>query len=282
MLRPAGRAFCAAALLLMLAGCTSQQPGPGSVPSSTASSGAAGGATPASTAPTSLAPSASAGSATSLQAATTPAKPASTPKPSGFDFSARSLDDPTSLWVVVDKRRPLRPRTYVPPDLVTPQVPHTNVPQLRKVAATALVTMFAAAKRDGVTLYSLSAYRSYATQKSIFDRNLASLGRATTLNLTAKPGYSEHQTGLADDLGDGSSCDLQVCFESHRAAKWLAANSWRYGWVLRYPLGYTRITGIQTEPWHFRYIGTPAATEMHRTGVKTLEQFFGLPASPDY
>lgn len=212
----------------------------------------------------------------------TPSTPApSTPAPT-FDRSAHSLDDPTSIWVVVDKQRPLSPKTYVPADLVTPAVPHTNVPQLRQVASSALITMFAAAKRDGIPLYSLSAYRSFATQRSIFDRNLQQLGRATTLGLTAKPGYSEHQTGLADDLGDGTSCDLAVCFESHPAAKWLAKHSWKYGWILRYPLGSTKVTGIQTEPWHFRYIGKAAAKQMHTTGVKTLEQFFGLPNSPDY
>lgn len=229
------------------------------------------------TAPT----SGSASAAQAVRTAAPTASPSPTPTPA-FDRSAHSLDDPTSIWVVVDKKRPLHPKTSVPADLVTPAVPHTNVPQLRKVAASALVTMFAAAKRDGITLYSLSAYRSFSTQKSIFDRNLLQLGRTTTLGLTAKPGYSEHQTGLADDLGDGTSCDLAVCFESHPAAKWLAANSWRYGWILRYPLGYTKVTGIQTEPWHFRYVGTPLATRMHTTGVKTLEQFFGLPNSPDY
>lgn len=220
--------------------------------------------------------------ATPTATATVRPAPAPSTRTPTFDRSAHSLDDPTSIWVVVDKQRPLSPKTYVPADLVTPVVPHTNVPQLRRVASSALITMFAAAKRDGITLYSLSAYRSYATQTSIFDRNLQQLGRATTLGLTAKPGYSEHQTGLADDLGDGTSCDLAVCFESHPAAKWLATNSWKYGWILRYPLGYTRITGIQTEPWHFRYVGKAAAKQMHITGVKTLEQFFGLPASPDY
>ena len=247
-----------ASVLLALAGCTSAAPAPSGVASTTTSrtppAGTSASPTPSST-------------------------PSATP---GFDKTAHSLDDPRSIWVVVDKKRPLQPKDWVPQDLVTPAVPHTNVPQLRQPAAAALVAMFAAAKRDGITLVSLSAYRSYATQQSIFDRNTASLGAAATLQLTAKPGYSEHQTGLADDLGDGSSCDLAVCFESHPAAKWLAADSWRYGWILRYPLGYTAITGIQTEPWHFRYVGKALAAEMHRTGVKTLEQFFGLPPSPDY
>ncbi|GAA4747085.1 hypothetical protein GCM10025783_18980 [Amnibacterium soli] len=260
------RGCAALGIVLALAGCTAT-----GTPSSQSASTAAGSDDPVrSSAP----PVASATpSATS---------PAPAPTTAAFDRSKHSLDDPSSIWVVVDKQRPLQPKSWVPPDLVTPAVPHTNVPQLRKVAADALVRMFAGAEQDGIRLVSLSAYRSYATQSSIFDRNLATLGRAKTLQLTARPGYSEHQTGLADDLGDGSSCDLQVCFESHPAAKWLLANSWRYGWILRYPLGDTAVTGIQTEPWHFRYIGKSAAKEMHATGVKTLEQFFDLPDSPDY
>jgi D-alanyl-D-alanine carboxypeptidase len=218
--------------------------------------------------------------------------PAPTPRPTssapsaaaapGFDRSKHSIDDPGSIWVVVDKRRPLESKRWVPPDLVTPAVRHTNVPQLRRVAAAALTRMFAAASEDGVTLVSLSAYRSAAMQRSIFDRNTAVLGRAVTLQLTAEPGFSEHQTGLADDLGDGSGCDLQTCFESHPAARWLTAHAWQYGFIQRYPEGYTHITGIQEEPWHFRYVGGSLAREMRETGVKTLEQFFGLPAAPDY
>ena len=253
------------ATLLALAGCTSPTPEPAV---------AASGATSITRAARTATPPAA--------SATPPGMQPTSKATSGFDRTAHSLNDPRSIWVVVDKQRPLRPKSWIPQDLVTPALPHTNVPQLRRPAGTALVTMFAAAKRDGVTLVSLSAYRSYATQQSIFNRNIASLGRAKTLQLTAKPGYSEHQTGLADDLGDGGSCDLQVCFESHRAAKWLSANSWRYGFIQRYPLGYTKITGIQVEPWHFRYIGTSLAGEMRRTGVKTLEQFFYLPPSPDY
>jgi D-alanyl-D-alanine carboxypeptidase len=294
--RPA-RGLLSAAVVLLLAGCSGAQPGPATVASSAASTPRAARTAPLRTvapapavtpsrvpAPASSAPVPQPRSTAS--GSWTPTRPASTTPPaaasSAFDRTAHSLDDPASIWVVVDKKRPLQPKSWVPPDLVTPDVPHTNVPRLRRVASAALVRMFAAAKQDGVRLVSLSAYRSFATQRSIFDRNLASLGRATTLKLTAKPGYSEHQTGLTDDLGDGSSCDLQVCFESHPAARWLSEHSWRYGFIQRYPTGYTRITGIQVEPWHFRYIGAGLAREMHRTGVKTLEQFFHLPPAPDY
>jgi zinc D-Ala-D-Ala carboxypeptidase len=211
-----------------------------------------------------------------------PSTPVATPTPT-FDRAQRSIDDPASLWVIVDKQRPLQPKSWIPPDLVTPDVPHTNVPQLRRAAAAALVRMIAAAKADGVGVVSQSAYRPYTTQKSIFERNLASLGETKTLQLTAKPGYSEHQTGLADDLGDASGrCGLATCFATTPAGGWLKANAWRYGWVLRYPKGYKAVTGIQWEPWHFRYVGKALAAEVHRTGTPTLEQFFGLPDAPDY
>ena len=181
------------------------------------------------------------------------------------------------------KRRPLRPKGWVPPDLVVAAVPHTNAPRLRKPAADALVRMVAAAKADGVGVVSLSAYRSAVSQQRIFARNLATLGAATTLRLTAKPGYSEHQTGLADDLGDASGrCRIATCFAATPAGRWLQANSWRYGFVLRYPKGSGDVTGIQWEPWHFRYVGTALAAELHRTGIETLQEFFGLPATPGY
>lgn len=267
--RPA-RAVAATLAVLLLAGCSTARTSDGPAP---ATGGVAAGvpATPTVRAPVSAATGAA------PVTATPPSTTAST-----FDRRAHSIDSPSSIWVVVDKRRPLRPKSWVPPDLVVPAVPHTNVPQLRKVAQPALVRMFAAAKRDGITLVSLSAYRSSATQRSIFDRNLAALGRETTLKLTAKPGFSEHQTGLADDIGDGSACDLQVCFESRPAARWLSANSWRYGFIQRYPPGATHITGIQVEPWHFRYVGKSLAREMRRTGVNTLERFFRLPPAPTY
>jgi D-alanyl-D-alanine carboxypeptidase len=63
---------------------------------------------------------------------------------------------------------------------------------------------------------------------------------------------------------------------------WLAANAYRFGFILRYPQGLENITGYEYEPWHFRYVGVALATEMHKEGVQTLEQFFGLPAAPNY
>ena len=208
--------------------------------------------------------------------------PTATPTPT-FDRSAESLTDPSSLWVIVDKRFPLNPRSYVPPDLVSVPVPHTNAPQLRRVAASAVVRMFAAARRAGLDLASNSAYRSFDSQTTVYGEDRRANGQAAADTLTARPGYSEHQTGLAIDIGAVSGrCSLSACFASTPEGRWLARNAWRFGFALRYPKGYTGITGYDFEPWHYRYVGEPLAAELHASGTATLEQFFGLPAAPAY
>ena len=192
-----------------------------------------------------------------------------------FDRAARSVDDPASIWVVVNKLRPLNPEDYEPDDLVEVDVEHTWEPELRQEASDAVVTMFDTALAEaGLELASNSAYRSYFAQEEVYD------GDDLT---TARPGYSEHQTGLSIDIGAVSGdCSLSECFGDTPEGIWLRDNAWRFGYILRYPADKTAVTGYTFEPWHFRYVGTDLATEMHDTGVTTLEEFFGLPAAPDY
>lgn len=188
---------------------------------------------------------------------------------------AYNIDDPNSIQVVVNKQRPLNPQDFAPSDLVDVNVPHTWAPQLRQEAATALETMFAAASSEaGLTLASNSAYRSYSSQQSIYDGNDA---------LTARPGFSEHQTGLAIDIGaDSGKCSLAACFGTTAEGEWLAANAYRFGFIMSYPDGLDAITGFEYEPWHFRYIGTTLSNYMHDHGIRTIEELFGLPAAPSY
>jgi D-alanyl-D-alanine carboxypeptidase len=192
-----------------------------------------------------------------------------------FDRTAHSLDDPMSIWVVVNKLRPLNPQDYEPGDLVDVPVEFTNEPQLRQEASDALVAMFQAAFDEaGLELASNSAYRSYAAQENVYD------GDDLT---TARPGFSEHQTGLAIDIGPLSGeCSLDPCLADMPEGIWLRDNAWRFGYILRYPADKTPITGYSFEPWHFRYVGTDLATKMHDTGITTLEEFFGLPPAPEY
>ncbi|MFE5670120.1 M15 family metallopeptidase [Agromyces sp. NPDC056523] len=222
--------------------------------------------------------------ASASASATTPSptphrpSPVATPTPAPvptFDRAARSIDDPDSIWVVVDKLRPLQPMDYAPGDLVSVPVPHTWEPMLRREASDAVVAMFAAARSEaGLALASNSAYRSYAAQQNVY---------VGDDELTARPGFSEHQTGLSIDIGpESGTCVLEVCFADTPEGKWLRDNAYRFGFLLRYPADKQPVTGYQFEPWHFRYIGVELAAEMRTTGVTTLEEFFGLPAAPAY
>lgn len=201
-----------------------------------------------------------------------------------FDKAAHSVDDPLSIWVVNDKLRPLNPIDFVPPDLVTPAVPYISSPLMRAEAAAALQVMVTAATDEGAGAIQIqNAYRSYAVQKSVHDRLVAQLGREKAQAQSARPGYSEHQTGLTADLvGIPAVCSIQTCFGTTPQGAWLASNAWRFGFVIRYPEGKTGVTGYIYEPWHVRYVGVALSTEMHDTGVLTLEEFFGLPPAPDY
>ncbi len=210
------------------------------------------------------------------------------PPPPAFDRAAYSIDDPTSPWVVVNKLRPIADgAAYSPPDLVDlpSDMPNPNGYQMRADAAASLEDMFHTALAEtGVQLVAQSGYRSYSVQVRAYNYYVNSLGVAGADLTSARPGYSEHQTGMAMDILDtvsGCSTDGR-CFADTTAGQWLAANSWRFGWVLRYPDGATPITGYEFEPWHYRWVGVPLSTEMHVTGTTTLEEFFGLPAAPDY
>lgn len=213
-----------------------------------------------------------------------------TPTPSAsFNKALYSITKPDSLWVVVDKRRPLKPKSFVPQNLVTPRFDdgagqNPYLLRMAKPAAKAVKQMATAMKAAKTgTLVLSSTYRSYTTQVAVHARDVAQLGLKAGENLAARPGYSEHQTGLAADLSvAGQGCAIRVCFANTKGGKWLAANAWRYGFILRYPNGATQITGYQFEPWHFRYVGIELSTEMHNTKVTVLETFFGLPAAPTY
>ena len=225
-----------------------------------------------------LAPSSSStpSGVTSPTASSTPTPtPTPTPAPT-FDKSQFSIDDPASLWVVVNKTRQLNPKNYAPP-LASLNLPGGG--QMRPEAAAALQQMFAAYQaQTGAQLKVVSPYRSYNTQVSTYDGWVTRLGQAQADRQSARPGFSEHQTGLAVDINTA----VDQGFGATPAGMWLAANSSTYGFIVRYPDGLESVTGYEYEPWHFRYVGVGLATEMHNTGVQTLEQFFGLPAAPDY
>ncbi len=191
----------------------------------------------------------------------------------GYDFESAS-----SLQVVVNKHRQLNPAAYVPGQLVRVQGE-----RLRAQAADAYKQFAKAAKAAGVNIMPVSGYRSFSEQASLYDSYVRQYGQATADTFAARPGYSEHQTGLAMDIGNASGiCALQACFANTPAGRWAAEHGWEYGFVIRYPAGAEATTGYTYEPWHLRYVGRAIAEDMQSAGITTLEKYFGLEAAPDY
>lgn len=211
-----------------------------------------------------------------------PEEPAA-PAPTGFDRAAYSIDDPMSIWVVGNKLRPLNPIEFEPTDLVpTEGVANDNGQPLREVAARAVEQLIAGARDAGFDVRIISAYRTYVLQVQLYNGYIVRDGQAAADTYSARPGHSEHQTGLTVDLDDYGACYLNGCFGDTPAGQWIAENAAAYGFIERYPAEKEHITGFMPEPWHYRYVGPELAAEMRATGVTTLEEFFGLPAAPGY
>ncbi|HSO91356.1 MAG TPA: M15 family metallopeptidase [Arthrobacter sp.] len=224
-------------------------------------------------------------------AATAPAAAPPAPEPSAAAPAPRhsprhSLTDPASPWVVVNKHRPLSPAAYVPADLVQPRVRLATSGEaalLNSTTAGAAEQMFAAAAAAGVVLTLASGYRSFNTQITTYNSWVQAEGQAAADTASARPGYSEHQTGWSLDIGDGSGRDsFTPAFANQPAAVWAKANAHLFGFVVRYPWMLHGITGYYYEPWHLRYVGVETAVDMHTRGIATLEEYFGLEAAPAY
>lgn len=194
------------------------------------------------------------------------------------------LDDPNALTVLVNKHRPLNPATFRPDNLVTLPLPTSsgNREMLRAPAVDALVKLAAAAERNRTPFIVLSAFRSYETQVSTYNSWVTTLGKSNADAASARPGFSEHQTGLAVDIGDNGACNLRGCFTDQPAGLWVRDNCHEFGFVVRYQPGMQSISGYEAEPWHLRFLGVDLATDVKNSGKTTLEEYFGLAAAPDY
>lgn len=203
------------------------------------------------------------------------------------DKTLLDIFNPKSTLVLVNKRNALKPLGYAPGDLVTPTVPvGSGEPGLlRAEAATAAERMFGAAAAEGVNITLMSSYRSYDTQAGLYNGYAAEKGAAAADTTSAHPGFSEHQTGLAIDIGDGNAgnaCDFRSCFAETAAAQWVAAHGADYGFMVRYVSGSEAVTGYWAEPWHLRYVGVAVAKDVVALGIPTYEEYLGLPGAPGY
>ena len=136
--------------------------------------------------------------------------------------------------------------------------------------------MFAGAANEGISLWVASGFRSYDTQNWLYNNYVAMDGKAAADTYSARPGHSEHQTGLAFDLNI-----VADYFAFTQEGVWLANNCWKYGFIIRYPAGKDGVTGYKYEPWHVRYLGTDLAKSVYESGL-TLEEYLGITSVYSY
>jgi D-alanyl-D-alanine carboxypeptidase len=166
------------------------------------------------------------------------------------------------------------PDGYAPRDLVdTSQAGLNGSHLVRAVAEEDLAAMVSAAASAGARLAVQSAYRSYAGQVLTFNGWVSEVGYAEALTTSARPGHSEHQLGTAIDFKTvGAVAPWRYAdWATSTEGAWLAANAWKYGWVMSYPKGSSAVSCYRYEPWHYRYVGRTTAAAVHAAGVTLRE-----------
>ena len=199
-------------------------------------------------------------------AATAPASP-------GPDGDATPLVKCGDIIAPLDKDHRLAP-DCAPADLVTlpATISYGGDQLMRKDAAQALQEMLAAGAAAGQKMFAISSYRSYQQQVTTFQQNVAEGGKDYAERTSAHPGHSEHQLGTTTDLTSANNNYGLEGFEKTPEAQWLAANSWKYGFIVSYPSGKEAVTGYAFEPWHVRWLGKDVAAKVHDSGL-TLHEY---------
>lgn len=192
-----------------------------------------------------------------------------------FYTDIKAVLDSDCLTVLVNKCYQLS-RDYVPGDLEPVNSDYSDGDHLlRHMARIALEIMGKEANDQGISIKTCSAFRSYVYQEEVYLRKKTDMVAMEKYQIerdrvSARPGHSEHQTGLAVDINE-----TEQSFENTPAGIWLAENSYRYGFILRYPKGKECVTGYDYEPWHFRYLGNELAEKVYRSGL-TYDEYYEL------
>ena len=186
------------------------------------------------------------------------------------DYTDSILVDKFSPTMLVNKHHHLD-KKFVPENLVNISTKYASDKDLKcsKVALDAFIEMSKAAEKEGYGIIVNSAYRSYQDQVDLVELYLNTYGQAYVDKYVAKPGYSEHQTGLAFDIGSKSA----NVFANSKEYKWMLENAYKYGFILRFTKAYEDITGFRNEPWHYRYVGKKAAKKIYDEDM-TLEEYY--------
>ncbi|MDT8716802.1 M15 family metallopeptidase [Clostridium sp. 19966] len=192
---------------------------------------------------------------------------------SGDDEKNMHVINQDSNLILVNKENQL-PSNYIPNDLVKVNINFYKTAadeekHMRKEAAKALEALFNSASKDGIILYGVNGYRSYSTQKALYKEEMQKNGKDYAEEYVAKPGDSEHQTGLAMDV---TNKNYSTSFETTKEGRWLAKNCYKFGFIIRYPLNKQETTGYNYEPWHIRFVGIDAAKYIFDKGL-VLEEY---------
>ena len=164
---------------------------------------------------------------------------------------------------------------YEPEDLMIPNIEFTDEAtneekHVAGIVVKPLEDMVNTAKKEGIILLGNSAYRSYRSQTKTYNNRVEAEGRERADAYVARPGFSEHQTGLCIDITNRD----KYFVKGTKEADWLANNCYKFGFIIRYPYGKKNVTGIEYEPWHVRYVGKKAAKDIYDNKI-TLEEYLG-------
>lgn len=183
----------------------------------------------------------------------------------------KTITEPDIYLVLVNKEYKL-PENYVPSklELIYNEFANENK-YLREEARIAFETLSKDAKELGYRIIAVSTYRDYEYQNKLYNMYVEEKGIDYADKCSARPGHSEHQTGLAVDV-EGSNHDYDE-FENSKEFIWMKENAYKYGFILRYPKGKEKITGFKYEPWHYRYVGLDTAKTIHDENL-TLEEYY--------
>lgn len=194
--------------------------------------------------------------------------------PSTTTNSALSHRNPANLDIIVNKKHPLSPLSYTP-SVTSVACAGRGATTIAPVMVNDFNALCQAAAEAGVPLDSSSSYRSYATQVSTYNYWVSVSGKKGADTYSARPGYSEHQTGLSIDFRVPGGAMLSD-FTGTKQQQWLAANAWRYGFIQRYTSANQNDTGYTAESWHYRYVGRSVASDYHYKNALSLESYWGI------
>ena len=187
------------------------------------------------------------------------------------DYTDTVNVDKFSIDMLVNKHRGLSDK-FVPDDLVDIDKKYTNDEKLKisRIALNSFIKMYNVAESEGYNLVINSAYRSYDEQVELTNLYLKSYGQSYVDKYVAKPGFSEHQTGLAFDIGSKNS----RVFANSKEYQWLKENAYKYGFIYRFDSRYEDITGFRHEAWHYRYVGRNIAKYIYEHNNMSLEEYY--------